>query len=527
MNRRRALWQPVRPVVRGARLRIINRVASIMRNEENARGAVSSVGPEPVEEPLESRFSGIVLRFGVVFAFLQVLFALHWDQNVVDPRLRKARMVLAVLAALLGVFLLLMLRARDSWRSSVALCLISAIPLLYLFELYLGRSKTTPASSARRAGRTWDNRNQTEVLSDLSLRGAKAFPLLSPSTVYKLNRAGITVDGKKLLPLGGISNVWTSFGNETGKFAVYYSDEHGFTNPPSVWASPTLDIALVGDSFTQGAYVQPEDNITRLLREHYAKVLNLGMTGNGPLVELASLKEYLPAFRPRVVLWMFYENDISDLRQESAVPALLRYLEPGFSQGLVRRQAEIDLGLRKLAQEAERTTSPWPRTWPETLSAAGLTRARTPLWIQDVVMGENTTRFIGFLRLATLRNSVNAALMFSAKAESNSDLLSQILKTANDEVGRWGGSLYFVYLPSWEEIHDDRASVQGLRARMRATVKALDIRMIDLYPRLKQESKSQELFAYPFSHYDEVGYHAAGEAIMEELARPERARRLP
>ena len=40
------------------------------------------------------------------------------------------------------------------------------------------------------------------------------------------------------------------------------------------------------------------------------------MAGNGPLIELATLKEYLPN-KVNKVLWLYYEgNDLKDLKNE-------------------------------------------------------------------------------------------------------------------------------------------------------------------------------------------------------------------
>ena len=68
------------------------------------------------------------------------------------------------------------------------------------------------------------------------------------------------------------------------------------------------------------------------------------MVGSGPLLELATLKEYLTAIKPETVLWFYFEaNDLQDLADESKNPVLMRYLQQrDFNQHLMGRQAEID-----------------------------------------------------------------------------------------------------------------------------------------------------------------------------------------
>jgi lysophospholipase L1-like esterase len=129
--------------------------------------------------------------------------------------------------------------------------------------------------------------------------------------------------------------------NEAGKYVIYESDEHGFHNPKGIWGTNSLDIVALGDSFTQGSCVASDENFVSVIREHYPKTLNLGMSGQGPLNTLATLKDYVQALKPNVVLWFFFEgNDVADLFYERQSPLLMRYLD-GFSQRLGERQVQF------------------------------------------------------------------------------------------------------------------------------------------------------------------------------------------
>jgi hypothetical protein len=60
------------------------------------------------------------------------------------------------------------------------------------------------------------------------------------------------------------------------------------------WDKKEIEYLLVGDSFTHGACVNRPNDISSVLRNLSNKsVLNLGMSGNGPLIEYATLREYL------------------------------------------------------------------------------------------------------------------------------------------------------------------------------------------------------------------------------------------
>jgi hypothetical protein len=86
-----------------------------------------------------------------------------------------------------------------------------------------------------------------------------------------------------------------------------------------------------------------------LLRSRFNGVINLGVGGFGPLLELAALTEYLRPLQPPVVLWGFFEgNDLTeDLPSESHSPLLDTYLrDESFSQGLIGRREEVEAALR-------------------------------------------------------------------------------------------------------------------------------------------------------------------------------------
>ena len=87
---------------------------------------------------------------------------------------------------------------------------------------------------------------------------------------------------------------------------------------------------MIGDSFTHGACVNEPDTIGGNLRKNIKSggVLNLGQGGNGPLIEYATLREYLPLTKTERVLWIYYEgNDLWDLTWENNSETLKKTLE--------------------------------------------------------------------------------------------------------------------------------------------------------------------------------------------------------
>ena len=186
----------------------------------------------------------------------------------------------------------------------------------------------------------------------LRKRGIDAVPIITSANHLFVTqpdgsiKSAINIEGTEVIPLGSISNKVTVLCNESGSWIAYTSDKHGFNNPSETWRSGQIDVAALGDSFAQGYCVSADRNFVTLIRRGYPATLNLGMAGNGPLLMLATLKEYLPRLAPKIVLWFYYEgNDLTDLQTERKSSVLMRYLKDDFNQGLLERQSEVDQAL--------------------------------------------------------------------------------------------------------------------------------------------------------------------------------------
>ena len=278
----------------------------------------------------ERLFARSVLLLGAAGALTVCFLTAFGGQGTVVPPAR--RLLFAGGSLLLATALLAALRLPQNARTGLAVTLLSLITAAYFAELYL-RWETTQDlwSVARRLGLPYDDRQRVEVVRDLRSAGQDAWPV--PFPIYLLGHA----DTQGLLPLGGVSGVPTVLFNEVGSYVTYRSDERGFRNPPGMWSVDGLQLAAVGDSYTQGMCVKDHESAIDLIRVAYPRTLNLGMSGDGPLLELATLKEYLPELRPPRVLWFYFEgNDlVLDLDMERKSRSLTAYLKPGHRQNLL------------------------------------------------------------------------------------------------------------------------------------------------------------------------------------------------
>jgi len=366
---------------------------------------------------------------------------------------------------------------------------------------------------AAKFGVEFDTRDLIEVLMDARSRGIDAVPAVYPSALLKKQQDGsvksiITINGVEVLPLGGVSNKVTVLCNENGDYTFYHSDEHGFHNPNGVWNSERLDVAIVGDSFAHGFCVPSDKTFMALIRALYPATLTLGMGGNGPILELAAIKEFLPTYKPKIVLWAYFgKNDLDELLDETKSPLLLRYLRIDHRQGLTSMQPLIDQALTRYV-EAEESKAldkiPARKNWKRPIK-----------------------RFERFAKLTTLRSRLGLEPS-REKTEAQSTAAAQaavmtffraVLLQAKATVESWGGTLYFLYLPEWERYAAPEL-VKPNREEVLQIVTDLKIPIIDIHEVFQSHPDVLSLFPLRRSgHYNIEGNALVADAILKQLSK--------
>jgi len=391
---------------------------------------------------------------------------------------------------LLGAGLLVCLRLPVDFRVGLAMSLLSLVVAAYGAEIYL---RLLPAIrirlAARRFGVPYDGRSRAEVVRDLRAQGKDAWPAMFPAWQGFPHQEGT------LLPLGGIANVTTVFCNEMGPYVVYTSDEHGFHNSPGLWASRRIDVAVLGDSFVQGDCVPSDQNFTALIRREHPVTLNLGMRGNGPLLMLAGLREFLADLRPGIVIWVYTEgNDlVLDLDHEKRDPTLMEYLRSGHRQDLLNRQNEIDAFLRGVADREYTAPGSPLQEW----------------------------RLQRFLRLRSVREALGLQMEASTSISEHPDtgLFRRILEEAQRTTRRWGGELYFVYLPAEERYFENRLrhGFDLSRREVLSIVQDLKMPLVDLDEPISRWPDIPGLYAFRGGHFSPAGNRLVADSILKAL----------
>jgi hypothetical protein len=213
-------------------------------------------------------------------------------------------------------------------------------------------------------------------------------------------------------------------------------------------------------------------------------VLNLGFGGNGPLIEYATLREYLP-LNIKNVLWIYFEdNDLTDLKKELKNNILNKYLiDQEFKQNLKFKQAQIDQFITTIVE-------------------------------REIEKGRERNNFDNikqFIKLNNIRSFLNPQLTPTPPPE-----FKIILNLAKKLVESHNGEFYFIYLPSFDRYA--KFFKMDSKQQIKKIVNDLGIEFIDLDEEVfKKEKNPLKLFPFEkHGHYNVEGYNKIAVKIYEK-----------
>jgi hypothetical protein len=244
-----------------------------------------------------------------------------------------------IVSLLIFIYTLALFLSKN-FKINILLSSITIVSALYFCEIFIFNDYLKFKRNYIKSEK-FDTRTKLEVLEDL--KSYEAVPTIRAKDLVKNNEKEIS-----FWPLGGISKKKTVSCNESGEWSIYESDRYGFNNDDTAW-DKKIDAILLGDSFTEGACVNPGEDIASNLRKSGFNTINLAYGAHGTLSKFASMKEYGGELKDGVVFWMFYEgNNTNGLNFELTQNNfnLNQYLEnKNFSQNLKERQKELNLSL--------------------------------------------------------------------------------------------------------------------------------------------------------------------------------------
>jgi hypothetical protein len=430
------------------------------------------------------------------------------------------------------------LRLKDHLKLNIALSIITTVATIYIVETtlqYSSRqinqlSETLSPPELRLAAREGfiDKRTKEEVLKDFQKDNIAAHITFLPGillTDYP-TKGGLPTRGGMIFPFGNISDRMTICCNESGTWLTYVSDKYGFHNSNEVYHNDIVDAVAIGDSFTEGWAVPSKENISSVLMKAGLNVVNLGRGANGPLLEYAILKEYVGALKPRIIFWVYFENDLENLSHELNSDLLIRYLnEDSYTQELISRQQEINQVLITYIGKKRQELDNREHVRRQQLEIANREEFASKQIIRVLKLRNirEITNLVPESRIVDVTPPQELSPKDDVPSESfqlayYQNIFKEILGKADQFVSTWNGRLYFVYLPSGGtgngEVHPWREPVMS-------AVTELNIPIIDIEHQVfVPHQQPFSLFAFekpPFGHYNVNGYRLVAEAIAERL----------
>ena len=354
--------------------------------------------------------------------------------------------------------------------------------------------------------KNYDARSEYDAYLDFKKKYKKIVPTMG---------AVVNLSNNDILPLGGISNSKTFHCNENGYYSKYESDRFGFNNPDVEWDKEKIEYLLIGDSFIHGACVNRPYDISSVLRRISGKtVINLGYGGNGPLIEYASLREYLKPNTKNVV-WFFYEgNDLKNLHKEITSEILNKYLENlNYLKNLILKQIKINYLLQSIIENKINSLK----------SSKDL--------IEEKKNYEKKIKRSQFIKLFRTRELLKEIIKKKPILKNNPksfehwdtnkkvmDVFIKILKETNNLVQKNESNFYFVYLPS-NRRYFDHTFTDNLRVKIKKITSELGITFIDIHEEIFKKKKNPKKY-FPFElsgHYNKLAYSKISKEIYLQI----------
>ena len=451
--------------------------------------------------------SKIISTVFLIFSIFLLIYILYRSEVYHSGTKLDYYLKYYIISGVIIIFSIASFFIQKNIKINITLFVVSTTFVLYLIEGYLDFSQFLFEKQyfEKRGIERFESRTRFEMYQDLKKEDPNIVVKISPS-------AFINEINQNIYPLSGISNKKTLYCNENGYYTIYQSDRYGFNNPNEEWDKKEIKYLLVGDSFTHGACVNEPDTISGNLRsalnQNKEGVLSLGYSGNGPLIEYATLREYFPLTNAKRVLWMYYENDLTDLDSELNNSILLNYLnDKKFTQNLKSRQKEVDKKLFNMfLGEQERLRESmlmYKKLWKESFTFE---------------------KFIRLYRIWSIKNN-NYILQQPTPLFTE---FERIIKLSKDFSENNGAKFYFIYLPGnkrYSNFLKNYSHDYINHDKVIEIVKNLNIPIIDFHAEFFAKHKDPlSLFAKftltPFKkygHYNKLGYKLTTRHIFNKI----------
>lgn len=391
-------------------------------------------------------------------------------------------------------------KIHNELKKKIFIIFVSCILSLYLCEFLYDfiNEHRIKKKYLNKDNKNFDLRSKKDVFDEKIISNPSIVINISPYNHIKNNKL-------KILPLSGISKSETLHCNELGYYSFFKTDRYGFNNPDEEWNKNKIEFLLVGDSMVHGACVfEPQSiagNLRRMLNSNTSSVINIGQSGNGPLLEYATYKEYSQIKNKiKNILWFYYEgNDIENLHNELKNNILKKYLESDlYSQNLKHKQSEVDLINRDIFKQ----------------NVQKLNALEKKYYIEKLLKFIKLTN----LRLLTFEKNNFKKNFYNKNAElpKEFEIIMRKIKKNADAIN---AKIFFIYLPDTARYTQNKKDDDDYKnyRKILEIISSIGMEILDIKKEVFDKNINPvSLYSSPiFYHYTEEGYYLIAKKIKE------------
>jgi hypothetical protein len=424
--------------------------------------------------------------FYLFFSFLLLFFIFFKSEIIFQGSNRDYYKIYYIISLSLILFSTITFFFNKIINEILLISIFTCIFSLYCFETFLNlkgiyfqkpKLENKIRLYSQKTGKIYDERSKFQIYSDLKKESENVSVTMYPRD--SLN------EKNNFFYLSGFNNSLTINCNENGYFSINQSDRYGFNNEDYLWDLEQIDIILIGDSYAYGECVNRENNFaSQIGKLKKLNVLNLGYGGNGPLINLAILKEFKPKKFSKVI-WFFTEsNDLTDLSKELKNDILRQYLiNQNYTQNLKSKLIEKEIYLENKIKDF-------------------------------LIQKENTRKFnyINFLKILSTRNLI-INKNFNPPINEFENIIDHTLKIIDKN------NFFFVYVPSGTKYFEN-TKYDYFYNEIIKIIKDKKINLIDLKIEFSNNIKNVKNL-YPLQevgHFSENGYYKVSELISTKIS---------
>ena len=368
--------------------------------------------------------------------------------------------------------------------------------------------KNTRIKLAKEKEINFDVRSQEQVYVDLKSKNES----IKPGFLYAKHFSNLKVfkEAKRkneIIPFRGPINGLTVSCAEDLQYKLIKNDKYGFKNNNTIYENKIQNF-LLGDSYAEGLCENNKNDIAGHLNEKKNYTINFGVTGTGPLISLAILREFRNYFKPKNVLYLYFEgNDLDELNYEKENATLINYLNDNFNQDYLNKYDDIKSFLIKAEQETEKIIySKSKNTFsPNKKNKLDILKAH----LKDI------------LEINNLRNIFKYKILKKQEEFYDLNLLYKTVEKMNDDTKKWNGNYIFVYVPTWSRYFTKFTKYDAkidLKKEIINNLNSKNIKVLDLTDYFNEIDNIKQYYPLGFlGHYNSKGYKKIAEIIEKSL----------